>query len=163
MKRKAEIAFSLMMVLVFSVVLYQARGWRIYAKLLPFVIGFPMLAMALAQLVLDLRKKGAQSGDTFGGAIAGDIPEPVVRKRTLTIVGYLLGLFLSVWLLGFSISIPLFTFLYLKLESGESWWLSILLTVLAWVFIIGLFEWLLEQPFPQGLLTGWVVDLFGSE
>ena len=163
MKRKAEIAFSLMMVFVFAVVLYEARGWRIYAKLLPFAIGLPMLAMALAQLVLDLRKKGAQSDDTFGGGIAGDMPEPVVRKRTLTIVGYLLGLFLSVWLLVFSISIPLFTFLYLKLESGESWWLSILLTVVAWVCIIGLFEWLLEQPFPQGLVISWLMDLFGSE
>ena len=163
MKRKAEIAFSLMMVFVFAVVLYQARGWRIYAKLLPFVIGLPMLAMALTQLVLDIRKREAASDDSPAGGIADGIPVELVRRRALTIVGYLLGLFLSVWLLGFYLSIPLFTFLYLKLESGESWWLSILLTVLAWVFIIGLFEWLLEQPFPQGLVISWLMDLFGSE
>lgn len=163
MKRKAEIAFSLMMVFIFAFVVYEARGWRIYAKLLPFAVGLPMLAMALTQLILDIRRRGARTDDTSDGEIAGNVPSPIVRKRTINILLYLLGLFFAVWLLGFSITIPLFIFLYLKMESGEKWWLSILFSAIAWVFIIGLFDWLLEQPFPSGLLTSWLMDLFGSE
>jgi hypothetical protein len=162
LKRKAEILFSLMMVLVFAVVLYQASGWRIYAKLLPWVIGFPMLAMALVQLTLDLRKGASEPEPTSPGGMVDEIPSDLARKRTLIVVGYLLGLFVAIWLLGFSISIPLFIFLYLKLESDESWWLSILLGALAWGCIIGLFEGVLDQPFPSGLLVQWLMGLFDS-
>jgi hypothetical protein len=159
LKRKAEILFSLMMVCVFAYVVYAARGWRIYAKLLPWVVGIPLLVMALSQLALDIRKREAEAEPLSPGGIGDGLPADVVRKRTLTVVGYLVGLFFSIWLLGFSLSIPLFVFLYLKLESGEGWWFSLLLSTLTWGFIIGLFEWLLDQPFPSGLLMEWLMNL----
>ena len=48
MKHRGEkIAFSLMLVFVFGFAVYEARGWQLYARLLPWVLGFPMLALAL--------------------------------------------------------------------------------------------------------------------
>ena len=161
MKRKAEIAFSLMMVLVFAFAVYEARGWRIYARLLPWVLGFPMLALALAQLALDIRKRRLKSGDRAGEEAGAEIPAPVVRQRTLSIMAWLIGLFLAIWLLGFMPSILLFTFLYLKIESGEGWWFAILLSAATWGFMFGLFQWALSLPFPPGLLVDWISSLFG--
>jgi hypothetical protein len=152
LKRKAEIAFSFLMVLVFAFAVYEARGWRIYARLLPWVLGFPMLALALAQLALDIRKRRLKSGGGASEVEATEIPAPVFRRRTLSIMAWLLGLFLAIWLLGFMVSIPLFTFLYLKIESGESWWFAILLSAVTWGFMFGLFQWALNLPFPPGLL-----------
>jgi hypothetical protein len=64
----------------------------------------------------------------------------------------------AIVLLGFSISVPLFVFLYLKLQGKESWILSVVLAAVAWVFVYGLFDQLLHLPFPQG----WLLALFAS-
>ena len=45
---------------------------------------------------------------------------------------------------------------YLKFQGGESWVLSITLTVVAWLFFHGLFVRLLHLPFPDGLLMTWL-------
>jgi hypothetical protein len=57
-----------------------------------------------------------------------------------------------VWLLGFSLSIALITFLYLKLDARENWVVSAVLTSAAWIFFYGLFDYFLRIPFPPGLL-----------
>jgi hypothetical protein len=111
-----------------------------------------MLALALAQLALDIRKRRLKSGGGASEVEATEIPASVFRRRTLSIMAWLLGLFLAIWLLGFMVSIPLFTFLYLKIESGESWWFAILLSAVTWGFMFGLFQWALNLPFPPGLL-----------
>ena len=70
--------------------------------------------------------------------------------------GWLLGFFLLVWLLGFEYGIPIMVFSYLKFQSNESWLLSTILTVLAFVFFYALFVKLLTLPFPQGLIFTWL-------
>jgi hypothetical protein len=151
MKQKAEIVFSALLVLVFAFAVYEARGWQLHARLLPWVMGLPMLVLSLSQLVLDLRKKGPVT-DESGTEVVGEIPLPIARQRAISIVLWLLGLFAAIWLLGFSISVPLFTFLYLKFDSGEDWWFAALLTALTWGFFYGLFVQLLNLPFPEGAL-----------
>ena len=150
-----------MLVFVFGFAVYEARGWQLYARLLPWVLGFPMLVLALTQLVLDIRGKGTKSDDKVTGGEVAEVPSNVVRARLLSVVAYLVGLLLAIWLLGFMVAVALFTFLYLKMESGESWWLSILLSVLTWGFIFGLFRWALDMPFPEGLLVDWFRSYFG--
>ena len=66
------------------------------------------------------------------------------------------GFFALIWLLGFPIAIPLMMFAYLKFQGGESWVLSITLTVVAWLFFYVLFVRLLHLPFPDGLLMTWL-------
>jgi Tripartite tricarboxylate transporter TctB family len=58
--------------------------------------------------------------------------------------------------LGFPIAIALMMFTYLKIQGGESWVLSIALTVIAWLAFWGLFVKLLNLPFPEGLLITWL-------
>jgi hypothetical protein len=156
MKRKVEIGFSLMIVLVFAFALFEARGWQIYARLLPWVVGLPMLALALCQLALDIRHGGTKVNHITPSGAACEIAAPVVQSRTISILAWLLGLFLAIWLLGFSISIPLFTLLYLKIESQESWWLAIFLSAVAWGFFFGFFKWAVNLPFPEGQLFSWL-------
>jgi hypothetical protein len=63
---------------------------------------------------------------------------------------------LGVWLLGFPISIVLMMFSYLKFQSGESWFTSLLLTVIAFIFFWALFVKLLTLPFPDGRIFVWL-------
>ena len=129
------------------------------ARLYPWAIGIPMLILALVQVILDL--KGYKAKETSDGApvdfqFTQTIEPAVARKRAVTMFSWLLGFFLLVWLLGFEYGIPLMVFGYLKFQSNESWVLSIILTVLAFVFFWLLFVKLLTLPFPQGLIFTWL-------
>ena len=129
------------------------------ARLYPWAIGIPMLVLALIQVILDL--KGYKPKETVDGTpldyqFTKTIEPAVARKRAITMFAWLLGFFLLVWLLGFEYGIPLMVFGYLKLQSNESWVLSITLTVLAFVFFWILFVKLLTLPFPQGLIFTWL-------
>jgi MFS family permease len=61
-----------------------------------------------------------------------------------------LGYLLAIWLLGFPIGGPLCAFLQLKFGSREKWFLSLVLALSAWVFIYGIFDFVLHVPFPDG-------------
>ena len=129
------------------------------ARLYPWAIGIPMVILALVQVILDLR--GYKAKETSDGApvdfqFTQTIEPALARKRAITMFSWLLGFFLVVWLLGFEYGIPLMVFSYLKLQSNESWVLSIILTVLAFVFFWLLFVKLLTLPFPQGLIFTWL-------
>ena len=129
------------------------------ARLYPWAIGIPMLILAFVQVILDL--KGYKAKETSDGApvdfqFTRTIEPAVARKRAITMFSWLLGFFLLVWLLGFEYGIPLMVFGYLKIQSNESWVLSVILTVLAFVFFWVLFVKLLTLPFPQGLIFTWL-------
>lgn len=129
------------------------------ARLYPWAIGIPMVILALVQVILDLR--GYKAKETLDGApvdfqFTQTIEPALARKRAITMFSWLLGFFLLVWLLGFEYGIPLMVFGYLKFQSNESWVLSIILTVLAFVFFWLLFVKLLTLPFPQGLIFTWL-------
>jgi hypothetical protein len=51
--------------------------------------------------------------------------------------------------------VPIFVFLYLRLDSREGWLLSGVLGAAAWGFFHLVFQRLLHFPFEAGLITDW--------
>jgi Tripartite tricarboxylate transporter TctB family len=139
--------FTLIIATTIAVALFQSRNFGFRAGLFPWVIGIPTLLLALVQLTKDvtLHKKERASDHEA-------IPPAVARRRTLSIIGWTLGCFLAIWLLGFSYAVPLFIFLYLKLEGREGWLMSVAVTFFSWLFFYALFERMLNVPFPDPLL-----------
>jgi len=83
--------------------------------------------------------------------------EPAVAKRRAIIMfAWFFGFFLGIWLIGFSITIPVMVFSYMYIQSKEKLWLSLTLTATAWVFFYALFVKLLNLPFPDGLVFTWL-------
>lgn len=152
MRRKAEILFGLGMLAIFAFALFEARSWPIYARLLPWTIGFPMVALCLVQVLLDFRRRSPGTAE----ARWAEMSASVARSRTLAILAWIAGFSLAIWLLGFPLAVPLFTFFYLKIESGESWRLALLLSLVGWGLLVGLFDWALNIPFPDGELLVWL-------
>lgn len=129
------------------------------ARLYPWAIGIPMLVLAFIQVILELRgykAKQPSDGAPMDFQFTKAIEPAVAKKRAIIMFGWLLGFFLLVWLLGFEYGIPIMVFSYLKFQSNESWLLSVILTVLAFVFFWALFVKLLTLPFPQGLIFTWL-------
>ena len=159
MKITAPAIFSFCALVFFCVFVYMAQDWRMQARLYPWAIGFPMLVLAIVQVILELKGvKPKQSSDaTPMDYQFSKVTDPVLaRKRTLTMFSWLVGFFFAIWLLGFPIAIALMMFTYLKFQGQESWVLSITLTIIAWLFFYGLFVRLLHLPFPDGLIITWL-------
>lgn len=139
----------------FCVFVYQAQEWRLQARLYPWAIGIPMVILAIVQVILDLKGvKAKESADAtpMDYQFTKDVDPRTARKRAITMFAWLFGFFFAIWLLGFPIAIALMMFTYLKFQGGESWVLSVALTIVAWIVFYGLFVRLLNLPFPEGLL-----------
>jgi hypothetical protein len=161
MRIRPQALFSVLIGIFFAFFIYEAREWRLQARLYPWAIGIPMLVLALAQLVLELR--GKTKRDSSGNApvdfqftYTQTVDKSVSRRRTFNIFSWIFGFLVSVWLLGFPFSIPLLVFLYLKFQARERWLLSLLLTGASWLAFWGLFDRLLHLPFPEGQLSLWL-------
>jgi hypothetical protein len=138
-------------VVLFCVALLQSREWTIRAGLFPWMIGFPVLGLTLIQLVMALRTTSWRPR-----ASRAEVPvaQALEVQRTLSMLGWTVGYFVALWLIGFTFAIPLMTFLYLKIAGRESWSTSVGLAVVAWAFLYFLFVQILHVPFPEGLLLG---------
>jgi putative tricarboxylic transport membrane protein len=143
--------FSFLVTVLFAWALWEANDWWFRARLFPWVIAFIGLPLALIQFALDLRrfmklKFTEKTAVPRDGALS-------IAQRTLRITGWILGYFVALWSLGFSVAVPLVTVLYLKV-AGEGWLLVVPLTLFAWGLYY-VFYYFLHVPFPKGLLLSW--------
>ncbi len=158
MKIRPAALFSICALIFFCLFVYEAREWRMQARLFPWAIGIPMLILAIVQVIMDL--KGVKAKQSDDGApptpmdfqFTKDVDPATAKKRAIIMFAWLLGFFFGIWLLGFPIAIALMLFTYLKFQGSESWVLSVTLTVIGWLFFYGLFVKLLTLPFPEGLI-----------
>jgi hypothetical protein len=81
-----------------------------------------------------------------------EVAPDIARRRTIYIILWTVGFFTAIWLLGFSYAVPLTIFLYLKFAGRENWPITLAVTFCSWVFYWGLFERVLNVPFPEGRL-----------
>ena len=150
----AAALFTVVIAILLTLALWQSRNFGYRAGLFPWVIGTPTLILALGQLARDVygKKKKKIAGLAESVETHIEIAPEIVRQRTLAILLWTIGFFVAIWLLGFSYAVPLTLFLYLKFGGNEKWPMTIAVTFFTWLFYWSLFEWLLNVPFPEGLL-----------
>ena len=142
--------FSFVIVTALALALWQSRDFGFRAGLFPWVIGIPLLILAAGQLVLDLTGKTKFKSEDIGAG--AEVPPELVYKRTISICAWTIGYFIAIWLLGFSLAVPLTTLLYLKVAGREKWPITLTLSLIAWGFFYGLFVYGLRIPFPDPVL-----------
>jgi len=168
MKVHPHTYFTFLVFVFFAFVIWEARDWPLQARLYPWVIGIPMLALAAFHIFTEFRDgnrdddpAGAAPDDTVGATPADfqftkGIDPVVARSRTINIFLWIFGFLAGLWLAGFAVTVPLFTFLYLKVWSSEGWILSLVLSGAAWLVYWGLFDRILHLPFPDGMIFTWL-------
>jgi TctA family transporter len=149
-KFSLSLLFTGGIILIFSWALWESKSFGFRAGLFPWSIGYPVLALAIVQFVLELMGKG-RAGD-LESEVEIDLPKAVVRRRSAGILGWIFGFYLLIWLVGFSYAVPITTFFYLKFSGKEKWPMTIIFTAATWGFFYGVFDYALRIPFPEGLL-----------
>ncbi len=152
MKLKPKSYFTLFYILFFAVVIIGSLGYTRKARLIPLVVAIPCLGMSIAQFAFDLgkgRKKGRSiEDDLFHGVMEKVIHQEVVTEKEkeeektgeektkafFKIIGWILIFYLSIFLFGFLIAIPLFTILFMRFER-ERWLLSAACAAGLWLTI----------------------------
>ena len=142
MHKNASVDLSIAVMLASGYAVFAATAWPWKAALFPLVIGIPLFCLAATEFMWAL----------FGTAEKPEATDTVGQRRVVLVAAWMLGFFAAIALLGFPVAVPLFVFLYLKLQGGEGWTLSIVLTAAVFGVFYGLFDTLLHLPFPAGLL-----------
>jgi TctA family transporter len=159
--RIARALFALFILVVIGYVVYEAQfgygAWEPRAALFPLVIGVPTLLLAVYIFVEEcLRSIQTVKVEAHGFAPQPEIDPILARQRALSISGWIVGFFIAIWLLGFTAAAAVATFLYLKFGARERWVTSTGLTLAAWLFFYGLFDYSLQLPFPDGAVLDWM-------
>ena len=150
--------FSLLVLVFFGYLVWEAQEWRLQARLYPLAIGIPMIALAVINIVQELRgpKKEAASNTPVDFQLTQTVEPAVAVRRTLNMLSWIVGFLAGIWVLGFSITIAGMTFGFLKIQNKEGWRMSLVLTASAWLVYYVVFERTLLLPFPEGQIFRWL-------
>jgi hypothetical protein len=155
MNNKASFVLGVSIMALSAWAVAGALHWPWKAALFPLAIGIPVFCLAAAEVVWALvtAARGTRPGDVQPA-------EPVVddagtTTRTLVAIGWMLGFFAAIALLSFPIAVPLFVFLYVKLQGREPLVWSLVFTVAVAAIFYGLFDRVLHLPFPGGWIQTW--------
>jgi uncharacterized membrane protein YfcA len=149
MKNILQYAFTSLWIIAVAVALYVSRNWNSTTALFPQSVGFPILALLVFILVVDIRRGRRQKGETE----ADEDREFSVKNRAMTLyLGWLVGFAVLVWAIGMVYSIPVYMLSYMTIQGKYSWRKSGIYAVAATALVFVLFQYVFGVAWPDGVL-----------
>jgi hypothetical protein len=150
MKSIMQYGFTLLLIIAVAVALYASRNWNATTALFPKAVGFPMLALLVAVLAMDIKKgrRRKENGKTDGD---GDRKFSTATKLTLLYLAWLAGFVVLAWAIGLLYSIPIYIFTYMRIQGRISWLRCGVFAVAATVFVY-IFGSMFQMAWPEGAL-----------
>ncbi len=166
-----EQLFSVFLLGVFAVMMWEASHWNMHAKIVPMIVGtlaFTFCSISLANALF--RKPGeavevglnAEVKENLEQKIHMDIesdtdhvPTNLIYLRAAMFFGWLVAFMCSMAVIGLIPTVPLFVIAYMRLEGPEKWVLTLSQALGLTVFIWYVFDKLLSIPWPPTLFGSW--------
>ncbi len=158
MKFRLQSLMTVFLAIMFGTAVFVAKDWRGDARFFPWLIAIPGFILALVQMVLELRtaRRTIQSSvDVMDIAVDQSVPERTAYKRAARVLGWIIGLYLTIWLVGAQIAALVFFILFLRLEGKAGWLKTILLGVGSFAFLL-ILDKSLEIFWPEPLIGRWL-------
>ena len=179
-RKRVDILFSLVLLGIIVWMTWEAQKWDARARLFPLAIGLPAAVMALVQVVFALRSLRAgplaAAADTAPHDVSGsdvviaeavehafgqgstvaqeeNLAPALVRRRTLEMVGWILGITASIVLLGFELGAGVMSLVFLRLRGHESWRVALCIALATYLFFYVIFDRALNIPLPNGAIA----------
>jgi hypothetical protein len=157
MKSKGHLYFSAFLLLVAGYAIFAASRWSFKTGFFPLAIAIPLLILVLVHLYLEsFGAPEVSKGPAVDADFSGEVPDEIARRRVLTIFAWIAAFILCVYLIGFPLTVPLFIFFYLKVQSEVSWVHSVALTTITWGLFYLLFQRLVHIQFEAGAIQTWL-------
>jgi TctA family transporter len=142
-----DIIFLTLLMVVFAIAASHAMAWVVRAALVVYFIAGVGILIGIIQVVLNLR--ALRSPET---APPSDPTRTVLEiRRTIEIAAWLIALAGGVYLIGFHITMAAFPFIYVRVYGG-GFRPALLLSFIAEIFVIGVFDLLLAVLWPTPFL-----------
>ena len=93
-KLKPQILFDLLILLFFVYLVWEAQEWKLQARLYPWVVGIPMVVLAMIHLAMDLKgsyQKKSSDAVPVDFQFAKGIDPLLARWRTISCFSWILG------------------------------------------------------------------------
>ena len=150
---KVSTFFNVVILLFLMFLIAISIGYPWQLKLLPWIFIALALLLEIGQIVREVRKKDKVAEDTEGELKLHKWIADMkgANRGYATAMLWMLGLFVSLYVVGFLVTVPLFTILYLK-RYGNTWQFSIGLSVIVWGIFFIVFIFGLKVSFYQGWL-----------
>jgi hypothetical protein len=139
-RTRAALLVALAVLAIFVYVAYETQTWSTRSRLFASTIAVPAVALALVQVVREARALG---GPRIVPAEARIAPAALVWTGTF---------FVSLAMLGLLVTVPLFTVAYLRFAAGERLHYAVAYALVAFLFIVLVFDRLLHIPLPAGAI-----------
>ncbi|MBI4493253.1 MAG: hypothetical protein HY690_10745 [Chloroflexi bacterium] len=160
MSRKVlfDIAFTLAITALVGAAVFEARGWEIKARLFPWAIGIPLLALLLVQLALRYRSLVTVGA---GGTVAHqeaehEVPPEIFRRRAYSMIGWLVAFVAFIFVLGFPIGGTLASLIYFRYTSREGWRMTAYMVLGTFAFF-----WIMAFPLTTPFNEGYFFEFIG--
>jgi tripartite tricarboxylate transporter TctB family protein len=137
---RGALLIAIAVLAIFAYAAYETQTWSTRSRLFATTIAVPALALAAAQVYREVRQLGVTRAVP---------PEAAVGRSALV---WAVAFFVSMAVLGFAVTVPLFAVAYLRFAAGERWPHAVAYGIAAWLFIWLLFVRLLHVPLPAGAI-----------
>jgi hypothetical protein len=174
---------TVLMLVIFSGMLIIASRYPAGARFMPYVLGFPAVALCLLQLFLDARERHrtskvegpsdvelaeAQVARAVGHPVHFDVgdllapeasldPRERIRREAIA-WAYFLGLIVGIIFFGFHLAVPVFLVTFLRYRADASWMMTLGLTAVACFVLFFAFEHVLHIELHKGFITERILD-----
>jgi hypothetical protein len=147
--------FTIFIVFLLIAALIEALNWELRASIIVLVLGGAGLVLAVAQLVLELRRHPSESDSkpTYEVRSFNDADPKLLSRASMEVWAWLVGLVCAIPIVGLPVALPVFVFAYAK-TYGASWKMSAFLAALIAAFIYGVYIQLMHVYWPSSLLGG---------
>ena len=149
--------------------LYAAQAWSFSARIGPTIVGWTAVIFGVASFLYVAFSRTSETAATVGTAPAAtessggmhmdletvddvSLSKWDIALRAGIFFGWFVAFMISLAIIGFLPTLPLFMLAYMRLEGREPWWLSLTFTfvVLATIYLV--FDHLLHVPWPRSFL-----------
>lgn len=162
-----ESVFGLFLLILFVLAFYFSTQWGIKARLFPQIIVISGMVISAWQLVKLKYFSGVpeEIAEVQEEKSEGEFTLPVQAKSTprseLIMIMWVFIYFTMIILLGFYVSIALFTVLFLYYFGRENWKMIIIFTVSLWIFVYVTFVVGMKTSLYGGVL-GYMLEYFSG-
>lgn len=146
----------------FTYIVISAQNWKVSAVLMPAIavaIGIPFWIWRFVEVIRAGRRRIDQQKQTTAVMDVGfyESSDPSAeRNRFCRIVIAILVLYGCIWLFGFHVTVPLWTFIYMWRFGKVPLVTSLIVAALLLAVIVGLYDTLLDTDWNDPLVLQWL-------